>query len=302
MVGVLSAVNVVIQKLKRAVRLVAHIDKLNAYLGDAPAVWGFGDEPDAADECLTEPFTSLDFTRVGNPISPGSSDNGSGQEVENIPNPVGNLSTPLAGCEGSSDRGICQDTQLEEVRPTRMRRPPMHLRDYHCRRITLVVPSFQVTSRMADEPDPAKGPVYQCWQYARKNKEAGSLSRHLLELQRFVILISNAAYVGLHGVTAEQVRLLSLEDPEDLATFAARRRRFRPDSVESIGPPKTKKEQRVPSSSGEMHLTGVGSTLSRPALTARMVAAGKPSRGHPQEPAGSDTGASLLHASGLQSY
>ena len=39
-VDVLSAVNVVIQKSKRAVRLVIHIDKLKAYLGDAPAVWG----------------------------------------------------------------------------------------------------------------------------------------------------------------------------------------------------------------------------------------------------------------------
>ena len=57
----------------------------------------------------------------------------------------------------------------------------------------------------------------------------------------------------------------------------------------------------MPSSSGEMHLTGVGPTLPRPAFAARMVAAGKPSRGNPQEPAVSDTGASLLHASGPQS-
>ena len=51
-----------------------------------------------------------------------------------------------------------------------------------------------------------------------------------------------------------------------------------------------------------MHLTGVGPILSRPALAAGMVAAGQPSRGNPQEPAGSDTGASPLHASGPQSY
>ena len=103
-------------------------------------------------------------------------------------------------------------------------------------------------------------------------------------------------------LAAEQCRLLSLEDPEDLATFAARRRRFPPESIESTGPPKRKKEQRVPSSSGGMHLTGVSPTLPRSALAVRMVAAGKPSRGNPQEPAGSDTGASLLHASGPQSY
>ena len=40
-VGVfLSAVNVVIEKSKWAVRLVVHIDKLKAFLGDAPAIWG----------------------------------------------------------------------------------------------------------------------------------------------------------------------------------------------------------------------------------------------------------------------
>ena len=79
--------------------------------------------------------------------------------MENIPNTVGTLSTPLAGYGGSSDRGIRQDTVLEEVRPTQMRRPSMHLRDYQCRRITLVRPSFQVISRMADELDPAKARV-----------------------------------------------------------------------------------------------------------------------------------------------
>ena len=183
-----------------------------------------------------------------------------------------------------------------------MRRPPMHLRDYHCRRITLVGSSFQVTSRRADEPDPAKGSVYQCRQCARKIKVAGSLSRHLLKQHRFVTLVSNAAYAEPHGVTAEQCRLLSLEDPEDLAIIAVRLRRFRPEPVESTGPSKRKKEQSVSSSSSEMHLTGVGPTLPRPALTARMVAAGKPSRGNPQEPAGSDTGARLLQASRPQSY
>ena len=164
----------------------------------------------------------------------------------------------------------------------------MHLRDNHCKSITLVGPSFQVTSRMAGEPDHTKGPVYHCWQCARKIKGRGSLSCHLLEQHRFATLVSNADYVGPNGVTAEQCRLLSLEDPEDLAIIAARLRRFRSEPVESTGPLKRKKEQSVPSSSGEMHLTGVGPTLPRPALAARMVAAGKPSRGNPQEPARSE--------------
>ena len=71
----------------------------------------------------------------------------------------------------------------------------MHLCDYHCRMITLVGPFFQVTSRMADEPDPAKGSVYQCCQCERKVMKASSLSLHLLEEHRFVTLVSNAAYV-----------------------------------------------------------------------------------------------------------
>ena len=158
-IGVLSAVNLVIQKSERAIRLVVHFDKVSLF-GRRIRRLGVGNEPDAAGENPTEPSTPLDFTFVGTPVGPGSADNGSEQEVVNIPNPVGNLSTPLAGCGGGSDRGIRQDTSLEEVRPTRMRLPPMHLLDYHCKRITLVGSSFQVASSMTDEPDPTKVPVH----------------------------------------------------------------------------------------------------------------------------------------------
>lgn len=72
---------------------------------------------------------------------------------------------------------------------------------------------------MAEETNSASGSVYKCWQYARRLEGAGSLGRHLLKQHHLVTLISNAANVGLHDVTAGQCCLRSLEDPEDMANF-----------------------------------------------------------------------------------
>ena len=52
-IGLLSEVNVTIQKSKKANKFVVHIDKLKPYLGDDSAAWVGGELPDVADGSLT---------------------------------------------------------------------------------------------------------------------------------------------------------------------------------------------------------------------------------------------------------
>ena len=67
MVGVLSAVNVAIQKSKKADKIIVHIDKLKPYIGDAPAAWVVGHSLAATGESLMASPTQLDFTRSSIP-------------------------------------------------------------------------------------------------------------------------------------------------------------------------------------------------------------------------------------------
>ena len=73
-VGVLSAVNVAVQKLKGVNMLIVHIDKLKPYMSDAPAAWIAGDSLDAIGEGLTESQILPDFKRDTIPADPDGTD------------------------------------------------------------------------------------------------------------------------------------------------------------------------------------------------------------------------------------
>ena len=101
----LSAVNVAIQKSKRADELIVHIDKLESYMGDSPVAWVVGEPLDATGESLTESTTPLDFTRPSIPADPVDTDIESELEKRDRPSSVGNPSTPFTGREGNCVRG-----------------------------------------------------------------------------------------------------------------------------------------------------------------------------------------------------
>ena len=122
-------------KIKRAYKLVVHIDKFKPYLGNVSASWEVGDSLDAAGGYQTESSTPLDFIRVNIPANPNCSDIESEYEVGSS---VGNPSTPSIEREGSRQRGTDRYTPLEGGRPVRMRHPHAHLRDYLCRTVTMV--------------------------------------------------------------------------------------------------------------------------------------------------------------------
>ena len=74
-VEVLSAVNVMIQKSRKANKLVVHIDKLKSFMGDAPAAWVADDSLDASGESQMESPAPSDFTRVDMPARLSDADN-----------------------------------------------------------------------------------------------------------------------------------------------------------------------------------------------------------------------------------
>ena len=74
-VEVLSAVNVMIQKSRKANKLVVHIDKLTLFMGDAPAAWVVDDSLDASGESQMESPAPSDFARVDMPAGLGDTDN-----------------------------------------------------------------------------------------------------------------------------------------------------------------------------------------------------------------------------------
>ena len=68
-VGVLSAVNVAIQKSKTADRLLVHINKLQLYMGDASGAWVVDDSLDATDDSHTDSPIPPDFIRASIPAT-----------------------------------------------------------------------------------------------------------------------------------------------------------------------------------------------------------------------------------------
>ena len=237
-VDILSAVNVTIQKSKK---LVVHIDKLKPFVGDAPAAWLVGISLDAAGGSLTESQTPSDFTRASIPAGPVGTDIEFEHEMGYIPSSVGNPFMPSSGCRGSCKRGACQGTSLKERRPFRMRRPHAHLREYHCRRITLTNCSVKVSSRMAEPPVIDKHPIFCCFLCDRELKRAYSLRRHLLKQLLTVPRQKGKEYTRRFGLTAEQWRHLSADNFEDAAVLAERHRAFQLAPAEKARPAKKKK-------------------------------------------------------------
>ena len=55
-----------------------------------------------------------------------------------------------------------------------MRRPPVHLRNYHCIKVTFVIPPFLKAFFMAEMPVSIKKTVFRCCQCLRELKVAAS--------------------------------------------------------------------------------------------------------------------------------